>query len=157
MDEAFLVRRVQGVGDLLEDVDRALRLECAFVGHELREVGALDIAHGEEQHAVVVACVEDRNDVGMVERSRDPRLPKEALTEAVVLGELGGDHLERDLSPELDLLRPVDGAHPSATDECLDPVPRKQAADDCVGAPPNVHRASVDRAVAIAPSSATPG
>ena len=57
VDEALLVRCVQGLGDLLEDVDRALRIECAFVGHELREVGAVDIAHGEEEHAVVVTCL----------------------------------------------------------------------------------------------------
>ena len=58
----------------------------------------------------------------MVERGCDPRLAQEALAEALVLGELGRDHLERDLAPEALFAGTVDRAHPPAADERLDPV-----------------------------------
>ena len=93
MDEALLVCCVQGLGNLLEDVDRALRIKCAFVGHELREVGAVHIAHREEQHAVVVTCVEDRDDVGWSSeaairdsrRKRSRKRASSASSEAITL------------------------------------------------------------------------
>ena len=58
----------------------------------------------------------------MVEGGGDPRLAQEALAEALVLGELGRDHLERDLAPEAFFLGAVDRTHPPAADERLDLV-----------------------------------
>ena len=58
----------------------------------------------------------------MVERGGDPRLAQEALAEALVLGELGRDHLERDLAAEALLVGTVDRTHASAADERFDPV-----------------------------------
>ena len=53
MDEALLVSGVEGLRDLREEVDGALRLERSVLGDDLREVGALDVAHREEEDAVL--------------------------------------------------------------------------------------------------------
>ncbi len=110
---------------------------------ELREIGPLDVAHREEERAVLVARLEDRDDVRVVEGGGDSRLPEEALAEAAVPRELGRDHLERDLAPERQLLGPVDRTHASAADECLDLVAGELAPDYRVGAPSHAHPASV--------------
>ena len=122
MDESLLVSGVEGLRDLREEVDGPLRLECPVLGDDLREIGAFDVAHREEENAVLLSGLVDGDDVRMVERGRDPRLAQEALAEALVLGELGRDHLERDLAPEPCLLGTVDRTHPPAADERFDPV-----------------------------------
>ena len=96
--ETLLVSRVQSLRDLLEQADRTARIERAAVARQLREVGPFDVAHGEEESAVLVSRLEDRNDVRVVERSGDPRLAQEALPEAAVLGELGRNDLQSDLA-----------------------------------------------------------
>ena len=114
---------VERLGDLGEELDCAPGLERAVLGHDAcaRSV-ALDVAHGEEEQAVLISRLVDGDDVGVIERGGDPRLAQEALAEALVLGELGGDHLERDLASEPLLLGAVDRAHPPSADEGLDPV-----------------------------------
>ena len=79
----------------------------------------------------------------MVERGRDPRLAQEALAEALVLGELGGDHLERDLAPEALLVGTVDRTHPPAADERFDPVAGDRRSGRQHGARDVAHRSSV--------------
>ena len=102
-----------------------------------REVRAVDVAHGEEQRAVLFSRVEDRDDVRVVERGGNARLAQEALAEAAVIGKVGGDHLERHLAPEALLLSAVDRAHSSSADEPLDQVAREHAPDHFVGALPD--------------------
>ena len=143
MHEALLVGGVQGLRDLLEQVDRAAGIERAAFAQELREVGPLDVAHGEEEGAVLVSRLEDRDDVRVVEGGGDPRLAEEALAEAAVLGELGRDHLERDLAPERQLLGAVNRTHAPAADERLDLVAGELAPDHRVGASSHAHPASV--------------
>ena len=84
--EPLLVRRVERFGDLGEDVDRSPGLERARLGNELGEVTALDVAHGEEENPVVLAGLEDGDDVRMVEGGGDLRLAQEAFPKAIVLG-----------------------------------------------------------------------
>ena len=144
VDEALLVRGVERLGDLGEELDRALRLERTVLRDELGEVGALDVAHGEEEHAVLLARLVDGDDVRVVERGGDPRLAQEALAEALVLGELGRDHLERDLAPETLLLGAVDRAHAAAADERLDVVARGARSDHQFVLRPPVTRQCVE-------------
>ena len=143
VDEILLVRRVERLGDLGEELDRSLGGERTVLGNELREVVALDVAHGEEEDTAIFARLVDGDDVGMVERGRDPRLAQEALAEALVLGELGGDHLERDLAPETLLLGAVDRTHPSAADERFDPVAGDRRSGRQHGARDVAHESSV--------------
>ena len=64
----------------------------------------------------------------MVERRGEPRLAQEALAEALVLGELGRDQLERDRPLEREVGRAVDDAHAAAADHLLDAVARERRA-----------------------------
>ena len=144
--EPLFVGGVEAVRDLLEEGDRARGSERVALRQELPQVGALHVAHGEEERTVFLSRLEDGDDVRVVEGGGHPRLPEEALAEAGVLRELGRDHLERDLAPEGEFLRAVDRAHAAAPDERLDVVARELAPDHRVGAPPSSHPSSVSRA-----------
>ena len=111
--------------------------------HELGEVRALDEAHGEEEDAVVLAGLVDRDDVWVIERRCDPRLPQEAFAKPLVLGELRSDHFERNLAPEPLLVGTVDRAHPPTPDEGLDPVAGDRRSGRQLGARDVAHQASV--------------
>ena len=123
VDEPASMRRVQGVGDLARDRDRARRLERALAPEERLEVRALDEAHRDEQAIVGLAGLVDRHHVRMVERRRDPRLAQEALAKARVLRVALGEELERHAALEPRIEGAVDLPRPPAPDELLDLVP----------------------------------
>jgi len=50
------------------------------------------------------------------------RLADEAPAEALVLGQLGGEQLERHLPAQPEVLGPVDDGHPAAAEQLLDAV-----------------------------------
>ena len=143
VDEPLLVGRVQRLGNLLEQRDRANGVECAFLREQVSQIRAVDVAHGEEQRAVLLSRVEDRDDMRVVERGGNARLAQEALAEAAVIGKVGCDHLERHLAPEALFLSAIDRAHSSSADEPFDQVAREHAPDHFVGALPDCHRSSV--------------
>ena len=62
----------------------------------------------------------------MVDRREQPGLADEALSEALVLGEMGREHLEREPALQVDVLRFVHAAHAAATEFALDPVAGQQ-------------------------------
>jgi hypothetical protein len=143
VDEALLVRGVERLGDLGEELDRALRLERPLLGDDLGQVRALHVAHREEEDAGLLSCLVDGDDVRVIERGGDARLAQEALAKALVLRELGRDHLERDLASQALLVGTVDRTHASSADERLDAIggdlrPRRQQGSGDVA-----HRASV--------------
>src|SRR5207249_9631397 len=78
-----------------------------------------DQGHGEERVAVDDLEVVDRKDVGMVELGERLGLGLEALDEAVVLEQLRGERLERDLASQWLLHGAVDDRHAAAA-EALD-------------------------------------
>ena len=86
------------------------------------QVGAAHVAHDEVELPVLLAGAVDRDDVGVVDRRRHPRLALEALAEVGVGGAVGGDQLERDGAPEIELDGAVDDAHAAAPRDRLDPV-----------------------------------
>jgi hypothetical protein len=71
VDEAADVRSVERVRDLLEHVQRAAEGQPPLRADEAPQVGADDEAHGDEEDALLLAGVEDRDDVWMVDRRRD--------------------------------------------------------------------------------------
>ena len=97
-------------------------LEPALQRDQLAQVGALDEAHRHVQRPVLLARVVDRDHVGVVERRGDLRLALEALAELGVLGQLGGDQLERDRAVQREVDGAVDDAHAAAAGHRLDPV-----------------------------------
>ena len=65
----------------------------------------------------------------MVDRRGQLRLAQEAVAERLVLGEAGGQQLERNPPLEPQILGQVDDAHASPAEQRLDPVTGKLGAD----------------------------
>ena len=74
---------------------------------------ALDEGHDVEQEAVGLARVEQRQDVGMLEIGGDLDLGQEALG-ADDGGELGAEHLDRDVAVVAQVVGEVDRRHAAA-------------------------------------------
>ena len=89
---------------------------------DLLQVGALDVAHRDEQDAVGLVRVVDRHDVRVVDRSGELRFAEEPVAEPLAVRELGREQLERHLASEPDVLGEVDHAHAAPPDHALDPV-----------------------------------
>jgi hypothetical protein len=106
------------------------------------EVPAPHVAHRQEQHAVALADTVDRDDVRMLERSRQARLAQEALAEALVARELGQEDLQRHAPLERDVLGRVHRARRALTDQRLDPVARQCRSVLELGHGPTLHPAA---------------
>jgi hypothetical protein len=117
------VRRVERVGNLLNDRHGTNGLQSTLVlAHKLSQVRTFHVVHGDEENAVRVAGAVDGDDVRMVERSSESRLPQEALAEPLVLRKVPGERLESNLAAELDLLRQIDLTHPAAGEQPIESV-----------------------------------
>jgi hypothetical protein len=100
---------------------------------QLLELGAVDVAHGDVQLAGDLAGVVDRDDVRVVDRGGEAGLAQEALAEALVLRELGGEDLQRDRPLEREVVGAEHDSHPAAADEGLQPVAGELAAQTGIG------------------------
>ena len=120
VDQPAVVGFVQCAGDLGHDRGGPGGIEAASARDELAQVLTVDVAHREVESAVVLPGLVHGDDMRVVERSGDSRLALEARAEARVLGELGGNQLERDVAVELLLAGEVDDTHAAAADQALD-------------------------------------
>ena len=88
---------VERCGDLGDDrhgvggVEGSLAEQCL-------QVGALDVAHRDEDAPVCLSGFVDRDDVRVVERGGELGLGQEPLPEVAVLGQLGREELQGDLA-----------------------------------------------------------
>jgi hypothetical protein len=133
MDQSLRVRGVERGGHLAEHVQSELRTQLLLLLEPGLEVDPVHVAHGDEEDALGFAGLVDRNDVRVVDRGREMRLPFEPLTEAGVVCELGRQDLERDLPLEPFLHGSVDDAHTAAADKPFDPVSGELRPDPRVG------------------------
>ena len=129
MHQPALVRGVERAGHLADHRHGTERLEAAVLGDHRAQVGSLDVAHRDEQQAVDLARLVERDDVRVVDGGREARLAVETGAERLVLHELGSEHLQRDLAPEAQVLGPVHDTHAAAADDGLDAVARQLRAD----------------------------
>ena len=107
VDEPARVGRVERASDLDRGSPSARAgSSCASVASSSPEVGPLHVAHCNEQEALGLAGLVDRDHVRVVDRGSEPRLAQEPLAEALVLGQLGGEQLQRDLAAEPRCPRP---------------------------------------------------
>ena len=90
---------VERAGDLAEEVDAWSGASGAVVEPRLK-VGALDVAHGDEEDAVDLAGLVDRQDVRVVDGRRHLRLALESRAEVGIVRQLGRQDLEGDLAAE---------------------------------------------------------
>ena len=116
MDQAGGVRRVEGVRDLADPVERLVGLHRPRGREHGREVLAAHEAHREEERAVELARVVDRDHVRVVERRRQARLAQEAVAEVGVARQLGHEHLQGDGPAEVHVLGAEHDAHAAAAE-----------------------------------------
>ena len=103
------------VRELRGEVQRLARGERA-ARDQLAQRAALDELHGDVAHAVVGADVEERDDVGVVERRGGARLLLEARATLGIGRDSGRQDLDRDLAPEPRVAGAEHLAHASRTD-----------------------------------------
>jgi hypothetical protein len=115
MNDAFLVCRVERLGDLGRDRERLVDRDRAL--HEaIGQRQPLD----ELDDEIVRTDVVERADFGMVQRRDRAPLAREALAEAIV------GRLDRDVAVEPSVARLVHATHPAGTEHALDPVRAEQ-------------------------------
>jgi hypothetical protein len=122
MHERAPVSGVERVRDVGEHRERPLRRKLLLALQDRSQIASLDEPHRQVELAVVLARLVDRDHVRVVERCRQPRFAQEALPEALVLGQLRGDQLERDRPVQRYVGRAVHDTHPAAPDQLLNAV-----------------------------------
>jgi hypothetical protein len=129
VDEPVLVRCVERRGDLACDGDSPRRRECTLAPQQRSQVGAVDVAHREEEHALGFARRVDRDDVRVLQARGQPRFPLQARAKVRVVHETGRQHLERHVAAEAIIVGAVHLAHAAAADQRLDAIAGQLAAD----------------------------
>ena len=123
--QSALVRRVEGRRHRAHHPLDPVETELAPVD-DLSQVRAWHVTHRQIEDAVVLAAAVDRDDVGMLERRRQPGLRLEAGHGVRVLRVLGRDDLQCDRALELRVGGLVDQAHPAAVEDAIDAVAGEQ-------------------------------
>ena len=120
----------------------------------LLQRGALQILHGDEGAAVLLADVMNGADVGMIQRGRGSSLALEPAQRLPVASQFVRQELQRDEAMEPGVLRFVDHAHAAAAELLDDAVVGEGLADQGIGAPAGAlslwSRASDSAATSIA-------
>ncbi|MGX1491501.1 hypothetical protein RKD41_003760 [Streptomyces tendae] len=125
VDQAHLVADLQRGEHVRGDLQRLVGGHRAGLPHGLVEDGAertaLDVLHDDvrRRHAVhlVLAGVEDGDDVGVRELGHCLGLTAEPLTEGRLAAQLGVQRLDRDLAVEHGVVGEVDGGHAALAEQ----------------------------------------
>jgi hypothetical protein len=110
---------VERVGDLRDEIQRALRLESALTLEQLAEVFALHVVHREVKSPLLLAAGERGDDMGVFEARCELRFTQETPAEALVTRQFGREQLQRDATAGRDLLGQINDAHRTFTNERL--------------------------------------
>ncbi len=151
VDDPARVGVVEGRRDLAHEADHPLGLEAGPFLEDGADRLPLHELHGEERHLVLLADVEQGDDVGVGQRPRDPRLLVEALLERPVLraprGDVEADRLDRQGALDEGVEGLVDGPHGAEAEGARDLVAADRGRDFAGGLPLLVaHRsAGLDR------------
>ena len=101
----------------LEDqIHRPVRIERAALRKQLGERPSLDALHHDVRNPVLLADVEDADDVRVREAGGGARLAHEPLTEDLVAAERLREALDRDVTAECLVPREVHRRHPAVTE-----------------------------------------
>ena len=130
MDEPVRVREREPVRNLQCELDRSALRQRRLALDQRLQVLPLDVLEDDELAAVLLAAVDDRDDVRVRELRREPRLAAEPLDVVAVAHQLLVHDLQRDVALEQRVLRPIDAGHAAGPDELLQLVAfRDQLAD----------------------------
>ena len=128
MDDAFLVRGLESIGDLLRGFERFIdrhRPAHETFGQRL----AFDQLHHEEMAPLSFLEAVQGGNVGMAQRREDLGFALEACETIGVGGQRVRQHLDRNRASELRVAGPVDLAHATRAQERQDLVRAESCAD----------------------------
>ncbi len=128
VDDAFGVRRIEGVGNLNGEREQRVVLQRTSRHHVLQGQ-AIQKLHGDKALALVFANFVNGADVGMVERGGSTGLTAKALQRLRVLGHIVRQEFERDKTPKRGVLGLVHHAHSATAQLFYDAVVRDGLAD----------------------------
>ncbi len=124
VDDAALVRVRQARRDLADDADPVVELERLALAEALREAAARHVLHREVKRSLVLADVEDRDDVRGLEAPRDAGLLQEPRLRFVDVERrarsVEADRLQRDLALDLRIAREIDETHRAPAERAQD-------------------------------------
>ena len=111
------------VAELSEEPEGLVAIQRpAAAVQPVRQRATLDVLHDDVRSVVVLADVEDLDDVRVIQPSSQPSLAREALPHLVVTGEVVGQELDRDLAVELQVAGAIDGGHAAMAQSMLELV-----------------------------------
>ena len=122
MDDAAFVRRGQAGADLARDFDRSIGGKTAELPQQRRQLLAVHELHRQEGVTVNLVDVVDAADVGVRDLPRHAHFVVELHQAGRIAIELRRQELQRDRLPELQVVGPVDLAHPAASEPADDPI-----------------------------------
>ena len=125
MHHAGVVRVAQRVGHFARDLQGVADRELAFAVEALAQRLALDVRHDVVHQPVGLVRVVQRQDVRVVQPSGDLDLVQEPGG-AHRLGQLGEQHLDRDVTVVLEIVGQEYARHPALAQLALEAVPRGQ-------------------------------
>ena len=115
----MLVGEREPAGYLVRDFERVAQVQPAFANDELLQVLAVDELEDDVLPAVLLATIDHRHDVRMLELRDGTRLVLEPLDEVLVLVVLLVENLQGDVALEQRVMGLVDGRHPALSDDLL--------------------------------------
>ena len=121
MHDAVLVRVLEGVGDFSRDPHRFVHAELRLAVELRAQCLAVDERHDVEEEAVRGTRIEERENVRVLQRRRGLDLDDEPFG-AEDGGELGLQHLQRDVAIMLYIVREVDRGHAAHAELALNGV-----------------------------------
>ena len=125
VNEPLLVGHLERRGDLSGGPRRPSGLQRTLVVNQRAELGALHPPRDDVDGSVLLACLIQRDDVGVVERGHRSGLAAQTLPNHGVARHLGLDQLERDGPVEPQLASAVEDPDPAEADDALDLVSGK--------------------------------
>ena len=121
MDDRALVGGLQAFGDLDREVDGPGDVEGLPADHRSQRF-PFEQLHHDERTPVVFADLVDGADARVVQRGRDAGFAPHAIDGVRMIGEVGGQQLQRDGAMEPDVLGPIHDAHATAAELLGDAV-----------------------------------
>jgi hypothetical protein len=119
VDEPVVVGEAERSRDLQRQPHRFSLWQRSFALDKRLQVLAVDVFEDDELAAVLLAAVDHRDDVRVRELGDRARLAAEALDVIGVRDELLMQHLERDVTLQQPVVRPIDARHAAGADELL--------------------------------------
>jgi hypothetical protein len=117
--EPVLVREGKPARNLEAELDHLVHRQRPFALDELLQVLAVDVLEDDELAPVLLAAVDDRDDVRVRQLRDRPRLAAKALDVVLVPRVLLVQDLERDRALEQPVVRAEDVGHAAGADQFL--------------------------------------